>query len=161
MVIGYKCFKKGLISQYGDVFEVDKEYHDDGDIKFQHNGFHMCANLEDTLRYFDAFNENIDIASVIGYGVINKYDDEYNEFFDMYAVEYLKICCVLSREEIINYALSLPVIRLKRFLTLFKHIKDELKLFQEKFYNENIIMETIKYYQDENSKVYVKKKKIV
>ena len=129
MVEGYKCFKKGLVSQFGDSFEVGKIYHYGNDIKFNKSGFHMCANLEDTLRYFDTFNEEIDIASVIGYGNINHYDDEYNEFFDMYAVEYLKICHLLTREEIINYALNLPIMQLKRFLSLYKLTREELELF--------------------------------
>ena len=158
MIHGYKCFNKGLISSFGDVFEVGKVYHIDGEIKFNENGFHMCTNFEDTLRYFYAFKNDVDIARVTGYGEINKYDDEYNEFFDMYATEYLIINSVMSHDEIIDCALKLPPYRLKRFLTLYKLSKDELLMFREKFAKEMMIMETLDYYQDENSKLYIKKK---
>ena len=121
----------------------------------------MCTNLEDTLRYFDAFNEEVDITSVIGYGNINKYDDEYNEFFDMYSVEYLKLLTLLKREEIISYALKLPSMRLKRFISLFKLTKEELELFREKFKKDSMIQTTMDFYQDEKSKLYIKKKGIV
>ena len=120
MVQGFKCFKKGLINRYGMIFELGKVYHDDKEIKFHQSGFHMCTNLEDTLRYFDAFNEEVDIASVIGSGKINKYDDEYNGFYDMYSVEYLQVCHVLTRDEIMNYVLDLPPMRVKRFISLYK-----------------------------------------
>ena len=161
MLSGYKCFNKGLVNKYGEVFEIGKVYHVNGDIKFHKNGFHMCTNLEDTLRYFDAFNEEVDITSVIGYGNINKYDDEYNEFFDMYSVEYLKLLTLLKREEIISYALKLPSMRLKRFISLFRLTKEELELFREKFNKDSMIQTTLDYYQDEKSKLYIKKKGIV
>lgn len=158
MVNGYKCFNKDLTSRYGDVFEIGKTYHSMGEIKFNKNGFHMCTNLEDTLRYFDAFNEEVDIANVVGYGKVDKYDDEYNEFFDMYATEYLIINHIMSHDEIINYALNLPPYRLKRFLSLYKLSKEELVMFRDRFSKEMMIMSTLDYYQDENSKLYIKKK---
>lgn len=156
MVEGYKCFKKGLVNQYGMVFELGKVYHDDKEILFRHSGFHMCTNLEDTLRYFDAFNDEVDVASVVGYGKINKYDDEYNGFYDMYSVEYLKICHVLTRDEIINYILCLPPMRVKRFISLNKLSQEELSIFCEKYYNNIQVMNAINYYQKE--KTYIKKK---
>ncbi len=60
-MIGYKCFNSDLTNRYGSKFEVGKTYHAKGDIKFGNNGngFHMCKNMEDTLRYFDAFNDNV------------------------------------------------------------------------------------------------------
>ena len=157
MVTGYKCFQKGLINQYGKQFEVGKTYHNEEDIKFQKSGFHMCANLEDTLRYFDTYNEEVDIAKVVGFGNIDEYYDDYNEFYDMYAVEYLKIERVLSREEIIEYGLNLPFLRAKRFLSLYKLTKEELALFRDKFIKERMLQDTMDYYQDENSKKYIKR----
>ena len=35
MVNGYKCFDKGLISRYGDVYEEGKTYHDESLVKFR------------------------------------------------------------------------------------------------------------------------------
>ena len=156
-VEGYKCFNEGLINRYCFSFEVDKEYHIDGDIKYQSNGFHMCKNLEDTLRYFDTFNENVDIAKVVGYGEVYTYDDEYNGFYDMYATEYIKLLQVLSRKEIINYALNLPEEQVKRFISLYKLNNDEILLFNEKFNKFNDVLMAIEYYQEHNTKVYEKK----
>lgn len=99
-MIGYKCFNDDLTNRYGTKFEVGKTYHANGDIKFGNdgNGFHMCKNIEDTLRYFDAFNDNIRICLVYGFGEFNEYDDEYNGYYDMYSYEYLTILKELSRE---------------------------------------------------------------
>lgn len=157
MIEGYKCFNEGLINQYGIKFEVGKEYHANGDIQFHQNGFHMCQNLEDTLRYFDAINGKVDITKVIGYGQICQYDDEYNGFYDMYAVEYLKIVQVLNHDEVIDYALKLYPERVKRFLSLYKLNSDEIILFKEKFYQDISVLMTIEYYQENNTKVYQKK----
>ena len=138
MIEGYKCFNSGLVNRYGLKFEPFKEYHATGDIIFHSNGFHMCVNLEDTLRYFDAMNKSVDIAKVVGYGDTSQYDDEYNGYYDMYAVEYLKILSVLSRDEIIDYALKLTPLRAKRFISLYKLSDNEIILFKEKFYNKKI-----------------------
>ena len=83
-MIGYKCFNEDLTNRYGAEFKVGKTYHVSGNIKFGNdgNGFHMCKNMEDTLRYFDAFNGNVRICLVYGFGKSNKYNDEYNGFYD-------------------------------------------------------------------------------
>ncbi len=158
MIFGYKCFNEELNSYYGDRFEEGKTQHVDGEIKFNQNGFHMCVNLEDTLRYFNTFENNVLIAYVCGYGKVNKRDDTYYDYYDMYAVEYIKIIHVLSREEIINYGLSLPYMRLLRFISLFRLNSDEIELFKEKFYNDKNIIDTIDYYQNNKKDVYMKKK---
>ena len=62
MIEGYKCFSEGLVNRYGVKFEIGKIYHTENEVKYQYNGFHMCANLEDTLRYFDAMDDTVDIA---------------------------------------------------------------------------------------------------
>ena len=161
MILGYKCFDEGLINRYGKKFEIGTVYHEENDIKFHYNGFHMCLNLEDTLRYFDAFNSSVDIAKVIGYGNIDEYSDEYNGFYDMYATEYLKIMYVLSRDEIIDYALKLSSERIKRFISLYKLNKEEIMLFQEKYSKNADVLDAIDYYQLGNNKIYQKKYKIV
>ena len=157
MIEGYKCFDKDLINRYGSKFEIGKIYHAEDEIKYHCNGFHMCANLEDTLRYFDAINNPVNIAKVIGYGNINEYDDEYNGFYNMYAVEYLEIISLLSRDEIINYALKLSPERVKRFISLYKLNNDEIELFKEKYNKIPFVMDTIEYYQLGNDKIYQKK----
>ena len=89
MIKGYKCFNKNLINRYGIPFEVGKTYKVDGNISFGNNGngFHMCVNLEDTLRYFDGFNTEIDICEVIGDGNFVLFEDNYYGYYDMYSFE--------------------------------------------------------------------------
>ena len=160
MINGYKCFNSGLVNQYGVKFYPKVIYHADGEIKFQQNGFHMCKKLEDTLRYFDSFNNSIEIANVIGFGRSHEYDDEYNEFFDMYATEYMIIRHVLNREEIMSYALKLSPMAMKRFISLYRLNEFELEIFKRKFYNDCYIMSSINYYQEnmnrEKNKILLK-----
>lgn len=158
MIEAYKCFNSGLIDQYGQKYQIGKIYHADNKIKFHKNGFHMCTNLEDTLRYFDSFEEDIDIATVSGFGNFDKYDDEYNEFFDMYATEYMLIKHVLTRDEIIAYASGISEMRLKRFLSLYKLNDFELHYFKEKCKKSRMLLETINYYQENHEKTKLLKK---
>lgn len=153
MIEAYKCFNDGLINQYGEKFEVGVVYHIDNKIRFHENGFHMCTNLEDTLRYFDSFNNEVNIAKVEGFGNFDKYSDEYNEFFDMYATEYMKIIHVLTRDEIINYTKNISEMQLKRFLSLYKLNELELKYFKDKYQNNDMIMKTIYYHQTKVEKL--------
>lgn len=155
----YKCFNKGLINSYGTKYEVGKLYYAEGQITFgvTGNGFHVCENLEDTLRFFDAFNEEIDICLVNCFGKYDKRDDEYNGYFSMYCFEYLRILKVLTREEIINYGLNLDENRVVRFISSFKLTKDEENLFREKFSNCWNVINHINYYQ-ENDKDSFKRK---
>ena len=162
MPSGYKCFKKGLIDNYGHQYEVGKIYHVNGDIKFgdRGNGFHICSNLEDTLRYFDAMNEEIDITKVIGYGNVIKRDDEYNGFYDMYSCEYMAITKVLKRDEIITYALNLNKENVKRFISLFRLTKEEILLFKAKFSKDEDVLDHISYYQEKDLNVFRRKLKL-
>ncbi len=157
MIIGYKCFNKGLTSRYGDKYEIGRVYHKDGIIAFSHNGFHMCLNLEDTLRYFDSFKEDIEIAQVVGSGMIHEYRDDYNAFYNVYVTEYLNIIHVLTREEIISYALNLDDFPLKRFISLYKLNKDEIELFKEKYKDNDYIISAINYYQENDLEIYKRK----
>lgn len=152
MLYGFKCFNKGLINCYGKEFEVGKSYHIDGDIKFgvRGNGFHMCINLEDTLRYFNAMEDEVDICYVEGSGKMLLYEDEYYGYYDMYVVKNLKIIKKLTREEIISYALNLPDYRVARFVSLFRLTKEEKELFVKKYNNSHMVLRTMKYYQNSN-----------
>ena len=97
-IIGYKAFDKGLINRYGTKFEVGKIYIAEGAVKFgnQGNGFHLCKNMEDTFRYFDAMESEIDICKVKGSGDAIEYYDEYYGYYDMFAVSELEILKKLS-----------------------------------------------------------------
>ena len=98
-VRGFKCFKSGLINLYGTKFEVGKLYIMPGAIKFglDGNGFHLCKRMEDTLRYYDAMHEEVDICEVVGSGKISESFDEYYGYYDMYAVSKLEILKKLTR----------------------------------------------------------------
>lgn len=153
---GYKCFNKNLINRYGKKFEVGKIYISSGVLKFGNNGFHMCKNIEDTFRYFDVFNNDVDVCLVSGSGKIIEYSDEYYGYYDMYCVEKIKIIDNLSREEIINIGLDLNKERVKRFVSLFRLTNDEIFLFKEKFEKYVEVLDAISYYQEGNTKIYKK-----
>ena len=159
MLYGYKCFDKGLVNRYGVKFQVGKLYHIDNDIVFgvNGNGFHMCINLEDTLRFFDAFVNEVEICRVICFGKCNKSFDDYNEFYDMYACEYMYIEKKLSREEIIDYMLLTNENRVKRFISLFKLNQREQQLFRDKFKNSSSVLDQIEFYQNNKKDVFVRK----
>ena len=161
MINGYKCFYQGLTDNFGNKYEIGKTYHVDGEIKFgdRGNGFHICTNLEDTLRYFDTMNNEVEIAIVTCFGKTHKNNDEYNGYYDMYSCEYMIIDKILKREEIINYGLDLDNEHVKRFVSQFKLTKEEILLFKEKFKKEEIVLDLIAYYQ-ENDKGVFKRKKI-
>jgi len=159
MIYGYKCFKKGLINSYGVSFQVGETYHSSGKVIFgtNGNGFHMCERLEDTLRFFDTFKEEIDVCRVVGFGDSVKRSDEYNEYYDMYVCEKMYIVKKLTREEIISYGLNLSGTRLIRFLSLFKLDDIEKKIFLEKFAGDKLVGEYIDYYQNNKKDVFIKK----
>ena len=159
MIYGYKCFKKDLVNNYDDKFEVGKVYQAFGNVKFgvNGNGFHMCERLEDTLRFFDTFSEEVDICSVIGFGECILRNDEYNDYYDMYVCEKMYIVKKLTREEIVLYGLNLCEMRLMRFLSLFKLNDNEKNMFRSKFNGHLLINEYIDYYQDDEKDAFVRK----
>lgn len=154
MVIGYKCFNKGLVTRYGDVLEVGKEYTARHDPKFGHSGFHFCKNMEDTFRYFDCFNDEVEVCIVEGFGKVECYDDDYNGYYDMYSAEKIKIVQRLSREEVIYYGLNLNKRTVERFVSTFGLTDEEIQLFKEKFFYSRRVLNAIAYYQENDKEVY-------
>ena len=154
-IIGYKCFNKDLLNRYGKKFRLGKIYITEGSIKFGNsgNGFHLCKNMEDTFRYFDAMNENVDICKVRASGVIVEYSDDYYGYYDMYEGEKLEILHVLSRREIIEYALSLNDERLKRFLSGIKLTDKEIEEILS-LHSTSDVKATIDYYQKKKKDSY-------
>lgn len=154
-VIGYKCFNSDLTNRYGKKFSVGKIYIAKNNIKL--NGFHMCKNMEDTLRYFDAMEGNVSICKVRGSGKLILKEDEYYGYYEMYIAEKLEILKLLSREDIINKMLNSNEFSVERFLTLFKLTEEELLLFKEKYNNNLKISNIISYYQEKKMDTYEKK----
>ena len=152
----YKCFDKGLINRYGVKFELNKLYHTDGEIKFGNdgNGFHMCTYLEDTFRYFDAMNGEVEVCLVNGTGDYVKRDDENNDSFDMYVYENMVIEHIYTREELFDYAMNLPEHRLKRFISLYRFTEEERRRLIDKYRGNSYILNFIDYYQNGNDKAF-------
>lgn len=150
MIQCYKCFQKGMLNRYGQPFEVGVEYHTDGIIKFGNNGngFHACKRLEDTLRYFDAMEGEVDIAQIRGFGNFDLYEDDYYGYYDMYSFENIIIDKVLNRQEIMDYAYHLPEMRAERFVSLFRLTEEEKEKMIDLFKQSFSVLKSIAYYQD-------------
>ena len=146
---GFKSFNYDYTNVNGFKFEKGKSYHIGGIIKFgpNGNGFHFCERLEDTLRFSDYYGDSplrtVQIAHVIGSGILSEGFDDYNEYYNMYAASDLKIVDFMSRDEILDYASYLPEMRLNRFLSLYKLSEEELGLFIGKY---NCCDNVLKYY---------------
>lgn len=146
-VKGYKAFNRDMTNRYGIPFEIGATYRVTGDIKFGNdgNGFHMCKELSDVFRYF--MDEDPIVAKVTGRGECVKCDDEYNGYYDMYAVSEITIDAILSREDILNLMLQSHEIANKKFLSTY-HLNDEEKAIYMSHYQDNFTMlQWILYYQ--------------
>ena len=151
---GYKALEKGLVNRYGFQYEEGKTYYLDGELKWKENGFHFCTNPEDTLRYVDAFNNEIEIVKVDGRGEIRQYNDEYYGFFDMYASTIMQVIRVVPREEIFAMVIkSNNDDRVKRLISLMKLNEYEKWVIKERYPE---LMNTLNYYQSEE---YILKRK--
>lgn len=150
IIKGYKAINKDCTNRYGFKLEVGKTYFKDGEIKFGNhgNGYHMCLNIEDTLRYFDFFNEDCIICEVEGFGEIKEYEDTYNDYYDMYVVSNIKITKMLNREEVINKVLSMTDERdVKRFISGYKLNENEIGLIADRWHDNINVLKYIDYYQ--------------
>lgn len=128
IIKGYKAFtlnEDKLFDRYGNEYETDQAYCVEGDIKFKKFGFHFCANMEDTLRYVNAFNDNVVIAEIIGFGIIDEYIDEYYEYGKMYSASGFKISKVFERDELIDYQINKSH-NIKRFIEGYNLTLEEL-----------------------------------
>ncbi len=160
MLVGYKSFNKGLINNYGKVFEVGKVYSTTGPIIAGNNGngFHMCENMEDTFRYF-CEEECFDVCLARGSGLFDyKYDEYYD--YEKYAFQTIEILRVLTREEIIKYGLNLTNNRFKKYISTTKLNGDEIERFEKKLMetNREFDLQYLDYYQKVKENVFVKKK---
>ncbi len=146
-VKGYKAFNSDMTNRYGLPFEVGSRYKVDGEVKFGNdgNGFHMCKELCDVFRYFD--KDNVVVAEVTGTGRITKFDDDYNGYYDMYAVEEITIDRIMTREEIIEIMLCSHELANKKFLSTFVLTEEEKMQFLKQFKKNISILEYLFYYQ--------------
>ena len=154
---GYKAYTN-MMDKYGNTYELQKEYSQNGDIKFGINGFHFCTHIADVFRYYDGFDSDTNICEIEGYGELNKYDDEYNEYFNMYASSKIKILKSLSREEIIDAVLEENIFAALRFIQGYKLTEEEMQRFIQKYQNQ-IIQDYINYYQKNKKDTFQRKRK--
>lgn len=149
MVKGYKAFNQDMTNRYGIPFSVGHTYQATGAISFGNNGngFHMCKNLCDVFRFFPCFEQEIKVAEVTGAGQLVRYDDEYNGYYDMYAVEILYIKNILTRDNIISSMLMTHELNLKKFLMTFSLTEEEKRKFLQKYYQNKQIISWLLYYQ--------------
>ena len=157
---GYKAFHKDMTNHYNIPFREGIIYSVEGPLQYGSyerggNGFHFCERLEDTLRYYPAKEEEVVIAEVTSLGEVVRGFDEFYEFDDMYAARSLRVDTVLSREEIIERMLQIPVDhRVIRFLQYVKLTPEELQRFKETFKDRIHIMHALAYYQEGDTEVY-------
>ena len=152
---GYKAFKKGLINIWDKEFEIGKKYIVDS--KHQEYNYHFCECLEDVFVFYK--ESDTQVCEVIGSGNIIK---NYNEYYDVgiIASSELEIIRVINREEIINFFLSMTGYypeRIKNFLIRFRLTDNEIKLFINKFQNNQEIINTIKYHYQLDKNIYKRK----
>ena len=145
-MLGFKAFDDDLINRYGQKFELEKEYIMDGEIKFGSRGFHFCTNLEDTLRYVDGTSAIITIVESLGN--LQKYDDEYNGYYDMFVTNKIKIIKVLTKDDILKYMFKLPEFRIIRLISsYFQFNEEDLQMLEMLYQNNDSIIKAIRYYQ--------------
>lgn len=156
MLFGYKSFLKGLKGMNNFQYEIGKSYTTNGPILARSNkgnGFFMCEDLEDTLRYYPELPvEDPEICLVRGSG---KFDVDYDAYYDYtsFAFERIDILKLLTREDIIAYGIELTNHRLIKFISTLKLREDELKLFEEKFSSNDDVMRTLECCQKQKKKV--------
>lgn len=158
---GYKAFNVDMTNRYGKKFEVGKIYRVDGIIEFglMGNGYHFCKRLEDTLRYVDGMNSEIQIAKVRAFGDYREYYDEYYGYYDMFAAREIVVDEVLNRNKIIMEYLNTNADRVIRFIQGYRLLPYEIDIFKMKYCNNKNIINAIAYYQEHDLDVYTREAK--
>lgn len=154
MIKGYKIFignKNCFVNNFNQVFEVGKIYEVKGRLQPKDLGYHFALRLEDTLRYGNAKEEEVVLGEVTALGNVIEYEDEYYGYYDLYVTDKIKIDKILTRKEIINYALNLPDYRLIRLIATMKLNDEEVKLFLNR---ENEVLKYIDYYHYGNKDAF-------
>ena len=153
-VNGYKSFNKNFETFNNIKMKENQIYKIDDDIKYSKVGYHFATRLEDTLRYVNGLKEEIIICNIEALGNIDWHDDEYYGYYDLGCTNIIKINNILTREEIIKYIYNKPEFNIIRFISGYKLTNEELKLFKERYKNNNNILNYIKYYQENDTQVF-------
>lgn len=131
---GFKAFEKGLKTRQGDILELDKMYQIEGTPIFSSCGYHMCQNLEDTLRYFDP--QLIEICRAEGYPEYVEYYDDYTGSGKMYSCQKIVLTQILTPEEIIEEAKKMANFRFKKFAAFYPLTEEQKAYFTEMYIND-------------------------
>ena len=154
---GFKSFDKNFKSFNDIIMEPNKIYEIDGEIKYHKHGYHFASRLEDTLRYVNGLEEEVKLCKIKALGLIDWYDDEYYGYYDLGCTNKIYIDKLLTREEIIDYALNLHEQRLLRFIQGYKLTKEELELFKSIYKRKENVLNFISYFQEKDYDVFKKK----
>ena len=75
----------GLQCKVGQILETTKP------IAPKQNGYDFAKRLEYTLRFGNALQEDVVICEVTSLGDVIEYEDEYNDYFELYVTSKLRI----------------------------------------------------------------------
>lgn len=159
MIKGYKAFNKDKTNRYGIPFECGQVYSVEGPIKFGNdgNGFHMCSSISDVFRYFDASDvNNYVIGEVYGFGDFKAYDDEYEGYYDMFAVRHLFIKKFLNRDEIFEMIKNMNEWQIIKVIKTSKLLSEEIEYIKNKFAGNITVICALLYYQLGRKDIYEK-----
>lgn len=151
-VVGYMALNN-MKDRFGNEYQVGGNYHMDGDITYEHNGFRFCGNLEDVFRYCNGFDENTNICLVEGFGKVRIDNDETMEYFDLYATSDLTVLKVLEREEIINDVINKNCFSKARLIAGFKLTDEEIDYMLQNSIGEHL-EPYVDYYQRGDKKAF-------
>ena len=154
-VIGYKAFDN-MKDRYGNEYATDIIYEIPGMVNLRKEGFHFCEHISDVFRYYNGFDDNTVVCKVVGMGELDKYDDEYNEYFDMYESSKLRILKELSREEILEAACNDGIFSVLRLISSYKLTEEEINTILSR-YNDNAIKDYIDYYQRNDEQAFIRR----
>ena len=93
---GYKRLNMDMTSKYGDMqYKLNVPYYLKGELEICNNGYHLCENMLDTIRFYDSRNSRL-------------FEVEYNadnciETKDKLCSDYIKIVREIPIEEYHDY----------------------------------------------------------
>ena len=161
---GYKLLDIGLINEYGFKYEINKIYTLEGELKWNHNGFHFCTNIEDTLRYRDKEKGTFEIVEVESLGNLvdgSNVENDYYGYETGYATDKFRIIKIITREELIDIVLkSNNINRITRLIYSIPLSEEEITKIKEMYPNKELINQYIDYYQYDKKDAFSFKKKI-
>ena len=158
---GFKLLDEGYINEYGHVYEFNKKYHLNGELRWNYNGFHFCTHIEDTLRYRNRETNTFVIVEVEASGEIvdgSSVENDYYGYESGYASSEIEIIREVPREEMINMVINTNNInRVNRLIVSIPLTEEEINLIMERYANKGNVRQYIEYYQYGDEQAFYKK----